>query len=276
MGKTSSAMEQLFGDVHRYVALLEPVAKRLARAYREEAFTPVFDSLPHRSIAIAPMVLCDALAADLKMPAPELLLQAIGALCLHISTHDDLVDEPAAERLLQGARLYAGNIAVLEGMRILDEIGDHSVSETMLRQIALNHALQQRCLVQLWEGQPATFAEYRAGIEHDCAFASIGIFAALAYAKRLPLRERLWDFCVGYGVGFQLLDDIAETPGDEQLGYHSFPLLEGRPYAESFRQTFAHFALAESALDPHWRRLHQLVDYPRTFATELQHAITTT
>jgi hypothetical protein len=266
-------MEALFGDVQRYVSLLDPVVVTLKREYCHEDLRPIFRSLPERSIAIAPMALCDRLAHDLGTTVSDNILRGIGALCLPISTHDDLVDELPKDRKTVAALVYAGNIAALEGVRLIAMSGHLEVLHAILTQVNKNHLFQQYCVTRLWEHAPLSFEEYREGIEHDCVFASIGIFAALALARAMDRAPQLWSFCVGYGVAFQLLDDIAEVAEDRVAGYHSFPLLEGAPFDESFRKIFVHLDAAERALDPKCKQLRELLTYPRAFAENLRHAM---
>ncbi len=273
MGSTSDAKHALFGEIGRYTGLLRVVAERLMAKYSDEAFRPFFRTLPERSICIAPMVLCDALSADLGARVPDHVLQALGAMCFHISTHDDVVDERPRERRKLAALTYTGNLAFHEGIRLLRIAREQAVREAILERIAENHVLQQRCVAELWEAAPRSFTDYRHGIDHDRAFTWIGIAAALAWTERSDLQVRLDEFCLGYGVAFQLLDDIAEVREDTALGYHSFPLLEGPPYAESLRQIDVHLRQAEEALDPAWSNLRKLIEYPRRFAQRLHHAI---
>lgn len=270
MGKTSDIMEALFGDLSRYATLLSVAAEELIRKYPDEDLAPIFRSIPRRSIAIGPVVLFDSVARDLNSQPPDEVLAALGMLCLHISTHDDLVDEPPSERRSIAALLYAGNVAALEGVRRLQSRVRPEVLDSIVAEINRNHLLQQRCVIHLWDRQPTTFAAYRRGIEHDVTFAAIGVQSGVVFAGHPGYLPRLADYCAGYGPALQLLDDIAECESDRLAGYHSFPINEGPPFAESFRQVRAHLDLAESVLEPSWRRLRALVECPRLLSYRLQ------
>ncbi len=263
-------MEALFGTVDHYVALLVPWVTKLKRMYPHTDLALLFESIPLRSIVIAPMVLCDATATDLGVSAPDDVLRGVGLLSFHIGTHDDLVDERPQERAAIGALLYAGNIAALEGVHLLAGAVPRTVLKTALERIAGNHRAQQECVTRLWDRKPVNFADYKRGIEHVALFASIGVLTALALSEAPKERKRLLSFCDGYGTALQLLDDIAETGEDAVLGYHSFPLLDGRPYRESFRKVYAHLTTAERALAPSWQRLRALVTYAHAFANDLE------
>lgn len=271
MGSTSAGKRALFGETEKYRALLVPVAERLIRQYPQPEFVDPWRSLPDRSISIAPMLLCDALVSDLGGRVSETVLTAIGACCFHISTHDDVVDEMPGDRSMVAALTYSGTIALIEGLRLLRQVGAPRVEDAMLEQIARNHELQQQCVRLLWAKRPSSFAEYHRGIAHDAVFAAIGLRTGLAVVNRPDLVARIEAMAEGYGTAFQLLDDIAEVREDARHGYASYPIVEGAPYAVSLQEVSRALDRAVAACDPSWTWMEKLLEYPRQFASRFGH-----
>lgn len=267
---TSLIKSQLLGDTAAYSALLEPLAKKLAAACPDAEMQRLFEALPHRLITLAPMVICDRLVRDLGGTADDLLLQALGVMCYHISTHDDLIDEPPAGRCEQGALLYAGNIAFIEGCNLLLNVMSPEQAQLVWAEVARNHVLQQRCVTALWENMPRSFSDYRHGVEHAGVFVGVSVRAALAVTGRQELWPRLQEVCANYGMSLQLLDDILEVDEDRAAGYHSSPLMEGPPYRRSFRQLLACVDKGKRLSGPQWPEFRQLFDNMRDTAERLR------
>lgn len=259
METTSNIIDDALGGTERYRVLLRAAAEDLVQAYPDPDFQSLFQAMPNKAISLVPMALCDCVASDLGRPPAAELLQALGVISHHLSTHDDIVDERPAERRAVGALLYAGNITALEGLRRLRDLRRPDVTDVIMRAIARNHAAQQKVLRLLWEQVPASFDEYRRGLEHSTHLVAIGVRAGLAWASRSDLEERGYPFCEAYGLAFQLLDDLREADHDRQTGYHSFAVVEGPPYVESRQQLVTALREAGAALEPSWGRTRDLV-----------------
>lgn len=269
MGTTTSIKDKLFGDTLPYTRLLGPISQKLIIEYPHDDLRPIFESLPTRFITTGPMSMCARLMQDLEMKADPALLQAVGTLCLHISTHDDLVDEPPRTRHEKAGLLYAGNISLLEGCQLLYTTLDPAQAALVLTMINKNHLLQQRCVDLLWDAQPRTFEKYARGIEHTGIFIGIGVMAALAAAERKELWDELRPICGAYGTVIQILDDISEVDEDELAGYHSFPLHEGKPFVRSFEEIDKALDFAEQSLNPAWRNFGELITNVRTLTKQI-------
>lgn len=259
MATTSDIVDDALGGVAQYRALLRVVARDLAQRFPDPDLRPLFQAMPKKAIGPVLMALCDRIAGDLGEEAPANLLQAVGALAFHLSTHDDIVDERPSERRAVGALLYAGNITALDGLQRLQAIGRSDVTDAIVRTIARNHAAQQRVLRLLWEQSPASFDDYRRGLEHSTHLVGIGVHTGLAWARRSDLEARCRPFCEAYGLAFQLIDDLIEVDQDRQSGYHSYAVVEGPPYVESRRWLVAALQEAGAALESTWTETRDLV-----------------
>ncbi len=217
--------------------------------------------------------MCARLLQDLHEEPNPSLQQAIGTLCLHISTHDDLIDEPPQTPHERAALLYAGNISCAVGMQLLGAAATPTQSSFICDELNRNHLLQQQCVTVLWEGRPQTFADYARGVEHDGALVGIGVSAALAIAHRQDLWPKLKRMCTAYGTALQLLDDIAEVEEDKIAGYHSFPAQEGPPFAESFHHIEQQLSQAGQLLGPDLTSFGELIRNAQTVARILQQQI---
>jgi hypothetical protein len=273
MGTTSTIKSLLFDDTEHFSQLLEPAAAQLTRDYPDPAFTSLFSSLPHRSITVGPMAMCKKLVTDLGGDVDDSILRALGILCFHISTHDDLVDEPPASQSQKAALLYAGNISFIVGMQ---EFAQHLPPQKIAfvsTEIARNHALQQQCIDELWTRQPSHFSDYAKGVQHDGALIGIGVCTALAVVNRGDLWPQLKPICTDYGIALQLLDDISEVEEDAAAGYCSYPVVEGWPYTTSFTEVERHASKAMKALNPEWRNFRKLLENINTVKETLQETI---
>ena len=271
VGGTSSLVGDLYGDVTRYRELLIPVVAEVVKSYPDAGLEKLFIVLPKKVIALAPMVICEAFHFDLTgKSVDDKALIALGMTMLPISTHDDIVDEMPKERDLVSCLVFAGNIMAIEGTRMLIEMDQKKALDILLQQINLNHYYQRKNISLIWENKATNFSDYRPGIEHICVFNSIGALFGCALAEREDVREKALGFANGYGVAMQLIDDIREVEEDREVGYSSFPLLEGAPYKESFRQLFLHLDLAEKNLDENWLKVREVVARMRTYAQKLQ------
>lgn len=259
MVTTSDIVDDALGGVARYRTLLWVVARDLAQRFPDPDLQPLFQAMPEKAIGLVLMALCDRVAGDLGEEAPARLLQAVGALALHLSTHDDVVDERPPDRRAVGALLYAGDLSALDGLQRLQAIGRPDVTEAVVRTIARNHAAQQCVLRLLWEQVPASFDDYRRGLEHSTHLVGIGVHAGLAWAHRSDLEARCRPFCEAYGLAFQLIDDLIEVDQDRQSGYHSYAVIEGPPYAESRRRLVAALQEARATLESTWTETRDLV-----------------
>lgn len=259
MGTTSSIKSSLFGDVNHFSQLLMGPAKDLASRYDNRHFQELFRSLPHRSITVGPMSMASRLAKDLGCDISENILVALGVLCFHISTHDDLIDEPPHGRAEKAALLYAGNISLIEGMKMLQRELDSEQVVFILRQVERNHLLQQVCVETLWDDCPRDLKEYEKGIQHIGSLIGIGVCTALAVTHNEDLWADLENICADYGAGLQLLDDINEAHEDEKAGYTSYPVLEGAPYESSFKMIDECLDKADALLDQRYIHFRELL-----------------
>lgn len=269
-GRSSELLTQLYGDIAPYRDILRPHLGRIARNYPNPFLEKLFLSLDRRIIAIAPMAFCDRLAADLGEKLDEQDLAPLGLYMLGISTHDDVVDEIPQDRRELAALVYAGNIAANGGARLLLKQNKPNAAGVLLNTVNSNHFYQQYVAQTLWQKKPASFSEYKKGVNHICVFSSIGPLYALALLKRQELRRKIIRYANGYGIALQLLDDLRETEEDKKNGYWSFPIIEGAPYRESFRELFGHIKQAREAIPGNWKLMGDLLDRLEDFARGIQ------
>ena len=269
-GRSSDILKQLYGDIEKYQAVLDPYQNKLIKQYPSSNLTDLFSSINKKMIAIAPMVFCESLLLDLGEEVRNEDLAALGLHMLAISTHDDVVDEMPQNRVKLGALIYAGNIASNEGSKILNKQGKHDAAEVLLQTINRNHFYQQHVLETLWQHKPESFETYIDGVHHICVFVAIGLLYALALCDRMDLRKQIEVYGCGYGIALQLIDDLRETEEDRKNGYWSFAITEGEPYTKSLQQISSHIHKAKEAISPQWKRLHNLLDSLEEFVATLE------
>lgn len=137
----------------KYQKLMKLQVKKLVRKYPNPYLAKVFSTLDKKILTIGPMSLCDNLSMDLGKKADDQLLNAIGLSCLVISAHDDVVDEPPKNRSEIAALIYAGNIALLEGIKLLTELKANKVIHYLIDTINQNHYYQQLRVDLVWFGR---------------------------------------------------------------------------------------------------------------------------
>ncbi len=222
---SSAIIDVLFGDTTKVRLILAQRASSLIDAYG--GGTPLaeyFAEIPNRIICVCPMVLCDAMLADLFVSAPDDLLGGLGLAMYSISTHDDVVDERPESRGSVASLIYSGNIASLEGIALLFAHGHGRVAQKVVGLMNLNHRFQVDIISSLWSG-PTDEAGYLAAISHTGYWAAVGTVAAAAYIDRL---DDLEDFAVRFGQNYgrmcQIYDDIREIDDDRRNGYFSLAI----------------------------------------------------
>lgn len=248
-------------------------AIRLIDKYPNRKLAENFFRLPQQIITMLPMAFCDSLTQDLKKTCDDEILAAIGLNSFLISTHDDVVDEMPKNRKIVSGLVYAGNIAALEGMKILFEKNRKKVAQALIDSVNKNHYLQQLVVEKLWQGKKINAKEYFDGIKHIGIFSAIGPLCALALTGRNDLKKTILKFASNYGITLQLIDDIRETEEDKIAGYSSLPLTEGTPFTCSFAKLYQHAKIARSALDKKWERMTFYVDAIDQFARKIEKEI---
>lgn len=269
-GKSSDILVQLYGDIKKYQTILEPYQNDLITGYPNANLEQLFSSINKKIIAVAPMAFCETLLLDLDKKVDNQDLAALGLHMLSISTHDDVVDEMPRDRIGLAALVYAGNIASNEGSKILLKRGKRVAADILLKTINENHYYQQHVIETLWQSKPESLKDYLDGVHHICVFVSIGLMYALALADRMDLKEQIKAYSNGYGIALQLVDDLRETEEDKKNGYWSFPLIEGKPYTESFNQIKLNIKQARAAIPEEWRRMRSLLDKLELYVSSLQ------
>lgn len=226
---SSELVDVLFGDISKYQKLLVAERDRIKKLFPDEAIlNSMFDGMPGRIINICPMVLCDKMCFDLLgKEAPEKLLTGIGISMYPISTHDDLVDEFPQERLVIAGLAYSGDIAALQGTKILIENGYADVMAGIVEDICINHYYQTLIVNSIWK-ESTDEAGYMKAISHTKYWAGIGLKAAMIYAERNDLQSFVYEFADCYGTTCQLFDDMREINDDVSNGYWSLPIILAR------------------------------------------------
>jgi len=118
-GRSSEIINRIFGDTSFYSRILKEKARQLSRKYNDADLIKKFNEMPFRFISISPMAFYSAMMKDLGKKPDKNILTAIGLSCLAIGTHDDVVDETPKKKRDIAALVYSGNIASLEGMKML-------------------------------------------------------------------------------------------------------------------------------------------------------------
>lgn len=221
---SSELTEVLFGDISKYRELLRAHKERLMSLYPDGMILDsMFDALDSRIINICPMVLCDSLLRDLGVETPDELLAGIGLTMFSISTHDDLVDELPRERVEIAGLTYAGNIATLEGLKLLLQNGYVDEATAIIDYVNRNHYYQTKIAGTLWVG-PTDEQGYLDAISHTKYWVAIGLKAAITFAGREELHPFVDEFSGCYGTTCQLYDDVREIRDDVRNGYWSLPI----------------------------------------------------
>src|SRR3989344_6442071 len=221
---SSQIMESLFGDIKRFQSILQRCIEYLILEYGGRTSLPEhFRVLPDRIICICPMVLCESLLADLGYSAPDDLLGPLGLSMYSISTHDDIVDERPIDRQLVAGLLYAGNIASLHGISLLNFNGYPEIAKEVVHLVNLNHCFQTDIVSSLWV-EPKDELEYLRAIQHTGYWAAIGPCVAVSYAGRPDLKDFAMKFGEHYGRMCQVYDDTREIDDDLQNGYYSLAI----------------------------------------------------
>lgn len=269
-GASSELISYFLGDIGKYLKILQKQKASLLRRYPNRNLSPIFATLQTKLLTVGPVALCDYLTSDLGKVCPEDILIAIGLVCLEISAHDDVVDETPGIRSKLAALVYAGNIAALEGIRILYWNDRKRIADLIISLVNQNHYLQQMRVEKLWERKPSNFIDYQDGVKDGAVLVQIGLFPALETAGRDDLRQQLTRFSESYALVLQLIDDIREVDEDKVHGYHSFPILEGAPFEKSFKAMGKHLRIAEENLRPDWRKMNSLVENLKALVAKMK------
>lgn len=249
----SSDLVSLVVPNPKYQKLLAIKAKKLSKKYKNQYLNQVFSTLDKKLLTIGPVSLCDNLVKDLGGECNDQLLTAIGLCCLVISSHDDVVDEPPKNRSEIAALVYAGNIALLEGIKLFIKLKKDKTLVYLIDTINQNHYYQQLRVDLVWEQSPKDLKQYLKGIADGQSLAMIGPICALSLTNNDSLIQRLSEFSKSYAIILQLIDDIKETDEDKLSGYNSYALLEGKPFTNSFKEVRKHLRRAERLLNPEWK-----------------------
>ena len=221
---SSELSELLFGNTSKYRLLLGSEKERLMGLYPDAMILDsMFEALDSRIINICPMVLCDAMLKDVSVDSPDELLAALGLTMFSISTHDDLVDELPQDRVVIAGLTYSGNIATLEGLKLLIENGYGNVVLAVLDCVNKNHYYQTKIAGTLWKA-PTDEEGYLEAISHTKYWVASGLKAAIVFARREDLHPFVDEFSECYGTTCQLFDDIREIKDDLKNGYWSLPI----------------------------------------------------
>ncbi len=259
-GRSSDILSNLFGNTAEYTRAVSAYGRTLNRRYPDTELSKVFSNLGNRTVTILPMAFCDAFSSDLGTTVDKTILAAVGLACVVVATHDDIVDETPTDQKTLAGLVYGGDITNLYAIQTLLNSGNGRVANTLIDTLNQNHYLQRRVVDQLWGGQTVSNEQYFEAVRHWGTFCSIGPLAALALADRMDLKNRILKFSTGYGITFQLVDDLMEVDEDKERGYQSIPGQEGYPYTETFKQIQAHVSLAREATSRSWQRVNRLLD----------------
>src|SRR3990167_4302719 len=274
VGHSSELLKILLGNVDKYIQLMDSQANRLSRAYPDKELAVIFSMLSKKILTIGPMSYCDLFASDLGIKCPKEVLVAIGLVCLPITTHDDVVDETPKKRLQLAAFIYAGDIAMLEGLKVLSTKKHTSVAKVLIDAVNQNHYYQQLRVKYLWERKPKTFEDYKVGIKDVPVLVKVGLDCACAIADAShPIRRRVNQFASGYGIALQIIDDIREVDEDRVSGYNSFPLLEGTPFKKSCQELDKQILAAKQALLPKWTKMRSYISRVERVASEIKREV---
>lgn len=223
---SSELMTELLGNVSRYQNLLQKEKRNILLRYNDTSIlNSIFASLDTRIINLCPMVLCDRMLSDLGIASSDALLSGLGLAMYSISTHDDVVDEFPKERLVVAGLVYGGNIATLEGLKILCDVGLSHVASEVITCVNKNHYYQTKIITSLWD-HPCDKDEYLSAISHTGYWVEIGLGAALAFSGKQNFANLnfVLEFAKCYGLTCQIFDDMREIDDDVRNGYWSLPI----------------------------------------------------
>lgn len=272
-GRSSDILNDLFGDTSIYTKAISSCVRILDRKYPDEQLSKIFSTLGCRTVTILPISLCDAFSSDLGTWIDKKILAAIGLACVIVATHDDVVDEMPTDQKTLASLIYGGDITNLYGLKALLNFTDPLVVNTFIDTLIQNHYLQKRVVDKLWQGHNVSNKQYFDAVKHWRMFCSIGPLCALALTNRMKLKNRIITFSNGYGIAFQLLDDLREVDEDRERGYHSIPNQEGYPYVETFRQIHNHLKSARKSTKPGWRKVNLLLHNMEEVVNRLEDGI---
>lgn len=282
---SSNIKDALLGDTRRYSRILRKHADFLSERYPDRLLSKCLGEMPERFVSIGPMSNCDALLSDLGIKAPDNLLAGIGMIAFHISTYDDIVDEPPSSREKVAALAYSGNIALIEGIELMVDSGLTAPMSAALEEIKRNSYMQQKVTGILWRKKYPDKEGYFRGIMHIVSWASIGPMAALAYAEKTGSCSSVERFCKNYGIAIQIIDDINEIGDDLKNGYRSLPIIEARKRGidltrrtrektellESFKdEALTRLDSAKSAIPKEWTNLGEKADMLKRYIGRLR------
>lgn len=221
---SSTLTTELLGDVTRYQMLLQKEQKKLLEQYTDNSILDsIFSLLDTRIINLCPMVLCDRFLHDRDKHGTDPLLAGLGLSMFSISTHDDVVDELPQNRLDVAGLVYGGNIATLEGLKILYEARLGHVASEVITYINMNHYYQTKIVTSLWS-HPCNKNEYLAAINHTKYWAEIDMRAAIVFSQDWHFANFVEIFARYYGLTCQIFDDMREIDDDVKNGYWSLPI----------------------------------------------------
>lgn len=272
-GRSSDILNDLFGDSSKYAKAISFYGRSLNRKYPDEQLSKIFSNLGDRTVTILPMALCDAFSSDLGTQVNKRILAAVGLACVIVATHDDVVDEMPSDQKTLASLTYAGDITNLYALKTLLISTNPLVVNTLIDTLIQNHYLQKRVINKLWQSQSVSNEQYFEAVKHWRTFCSIGPLCALALTDRMKLKNRIVGFSTGYGIAFQLLDDLREVDEDIKRGYKSIPSQEGYPYRETFKQMRDHLELARGLTNRGWQRVNLLLDNMEVVVNKLEDEI---
>lgn len=268
-GHSSEVLNNVLGDIGKYIQIAKVSAQLISEKYPSPNLAPVFTIIPRKLITICPMALFDDITQDLGKTCDDQILEAIGLSCLSITTHDDVVDETPTKRPELAALIYAGNIATLEGIRLLYK-NHPEVANTMVSLLNENHYYQQFRIDLLWENKPENFDKYIEGIKDVVSLAKIGPLCALVFTNQAELRDKIDSFATGFGLALQIIDDIREVEEDKISGYTSFPVIEGPPFSQSFSAINKYLKQADASLNSTWTKTRDRLGFLIRFTKQLE------
>lgn len=267
--RSSNFLNEILGDTTRYRKILNAYSAKLVSRYPDPELVKIFNSLSRRTVTLLPMAFFDSLSTDFGYRANNEVLLGIGLSCVVVATHDDVVDEMPKNRKDVAKLIYGGDITNLLGIKTLLDSGNVAVVQVLLEVLSDQHYLQRLVVDKLWNGKEITDKGYFEAVKQWCTFCSIGPMCALAFAGKNHLSGRISRFALGYGVAFQLTDDLLEMGEDKISGYMSLPLQEGYPFKNTFKQIRYHLKISKQALFG-WQRTSSLVNNLENFIAALE------
>lgn len=273
-GRSSDILNDLFGDTSMYTKAISLYGRSLDKKYPDEHLSKIFSRAERRTATILPIALCDAFASDLGTRVDKKILAAIGLACVIVATHDDAVDETPPDQKTLASLIYGGDITNLYALKALLHSAKPLVINTFIDALIQNHYLQTRVIDTLWQHRDVSNEQYFDAVKHWRTFCSIGPLCALALTDRMKLKNRIITFSDGYGIAFQLLDDLREVDEDKERGYRSIPIQEGYPYKETFVQIYKHIQVARKSIHRDWEKVALLLNNMEAVVKKLEYGIT--